>query len=97
MKLCNPVSRNSSPLLAQAVVEERLLPMTNAYRLLPRLTVFRFLAVQTAMVALIWFLKQSRSLALFFPSCIAVLVAVRSYVLPRMFTFSELLVLDPDL
>ena len=95
--MCNPVSRNSSPLLVQAVVEERLLPMTNAYRLLPRLTVFRFLAVQTAMVALIWFLKQSRSLALFFPSCIAVLVAVRSYVLPRMFTFSELLVLDPDL
>jgi hypothetical protein len=79
------------------VVEERLLPMTNAYRLLPRLTVVRFLAVQSAMVALIWFLTQSRSLALFFPSCIAVLVAVRSYVLPRMFTFSELLVLDPDL
>ena len=50
----------SDPSLAQAAVEERLLPMTNAYRLLPRPTVARFLTVQTAMVALIWFLKQSR-------------------------------------
>jgi hypothetical protein len=63
--------------VGQAIVEERQLPMTNAYRLLPRLTVFKYLIIQTMMVSAIWFLKQSRSLALFFPSCIAFLVFTR--------------------
>ena len=53
--------------VGQAVVEERQLPMTNAYRLLPRLTVFKYLLIQIVMVSSIWFLKQSRSLSLFFP------------------------------
>ena len=68
--------------VGQAIVEERQLPMTNAYRLLPRLTVFKYLFIQILMVSAIWFLKQSRSLALFFPSCIGFLVftRVRCYV-----------------
>ena len=58
----------------------------------------RFLFLQTAMISLIWFLKQSEGLlSLLFPSCIAVMVVIRSRLLPKLFSAQELADLDPKI
>lgn len=81
--------------MAQLFQEQRLLSVGSAHRLLSRGTVAKFLAIQSGMLYLIWALKQSQKAALLFPSCIALLMALRLYALPRLFTRKELAVLDP--
>jgi len=67
----------------------------SSIKLLRPLTSLRFLGIQTACIGTIWYLKQSQKLALFFPSCIAGLMACRCFILPKLFTKKELVVLDP--
>lgn len=83
--------------LGQMFVQRDLLPVDNIYRRLSRITVAKFVGIQSFMLALIWFLKQSRSLSLLFPSCIAVLGWVRLNWLPQLFSRDELEFLDPPL
>jgi len=68
---------------------------SSSFNLLPAATGLRFLGIQTVGIAAIWYLKQSKRLALFFPSCIAGLMAARLFVLPKLFSKKELVVLDP--
>ena len=83
--------------VGQMVVERDLLPFDNIYRKLPRPTVAKFVAIQSFMLWLIWFLKQSKNLALLFPSCIALLALIRINLLPKLFSPYELESLDPPL
>ena len=80
----------------QMFIEPSLLPTSSIYRLLPRITVAKFIGLQAFMLGIIWTLKQSKSLALLFPSCIAVLALLRGVLLPRFFTSEELEALDPS-
>ena len=83
--------------VGQMFVERELLPVSNVYRKLPRITIAKFVGIQGFMLGLIWFLKQSSKLALLFPSCIAVLGFIRMVLLPRLFSPEELEALDPPL
>jgi len=83
--------------VGQMFMEKSMLPVDNVYRKLPRLTIAKFLGIQSFMLGLIWFLKQSSKLALLFPSCIAVLGFIRVVLLPRLFSPDELSALDPPL
>jgi hypothetical protein len=62
---------------------------------LPAATVGRYVAIQSAALALVWYLKQSKKFSLLFPGCIAMLIMMRWKLLPRWFQPSELAVLDP--
>jgi HCO3- transporter family len=83
--------------MGQMFVQRELLPVNNVYRKLPRITVAKFIGIQGVMLSTIWYLKQSASLALLFPSCIAVLGFIRIALLPKIFSVEELAALDPPL
>jgi hypothetical protein len=81
--------------LGQFFMESRLLGDRNAYKLLPRAPIAKYLSIQSIMLMLIWGLKSNQKLALFFPSCIALLMITRIFALPKLFTKKELIILDP--
>ena len=60
-------------------------------------TVAKYVFIQSLVLGLIWYLKQSSSLSLFFPSCIGFLIFTRTFILPKLFTFKELELLDGKL
>jgi hypothetical protein len=49
-----------------------------------------FTLVQTFCLYGLWRFKQNSSTAIFFPSAIGLLMAIRSFVLPKFFTEDEL-------
>lgn len=81
--------------LGDLFIEKKLLPPYSIYRRLSYATVLKFLGIQSLMLTLIWNLKQSKKLALVFPSCIGLLVITRKFLLGRLFKPEELLALDP--
>ena len=83
--------------LGNIIIEKRLLPATNIFNTLPAPTVLKYLTVQSLMLLLIWVMKQNKNFSLFFPSCIAFLMIVRSVVMPNFFSASELHLLDPEM
>ena len=82
--------------MSQILDEKRLLPETSIFRRIPFTSTLKYLSIQTFMLALIWYLKQHRVYALFFPGCVALLMMTRHFLLPRLFNTSELQLLDPD-
>lgn len=50
----------------------------------------RYTLIQVAMLSLLWGLKSVKSTSLFFPSVIGLLIVVRRYALPRIFTQEQL-------
>lgn len=83
--------------LGNIIIEKRLLPATNIFNTLPAPTVLKYLTVQSLMLLLIWVMKQNKNFSLFFPSCIAFLMIVRSVVMPNFFSPTELQLLDPEM
>jgi hypothetical protein len=83
--------------LGNIIIEKRLLPATNIFNTLPAPTVLKYLTVQSLMLLLIWVMKQNKNFSLFFPSCIAFLMIVRSVVMPNFFSAAELHLLDPEM
>jgi HCO3- transporter family len=83
--------------LGNIIIEKRLLPATNIFNTLPAPTVLKYLTVQSLMLLLIWVMKQNKNFSLFFPSCIAFLMIVRSVVMPNFFSAAELNLLDPEM
>ena len=81
--------------LGCTIIEKKLLPPTNVFNLLPTLTVMKYLTIQSFMLLLIWVMKQNKNFSLFFPSCIAFLMIVRTYVMPKFFSRTDLMLLDP--
>ncbi|CAM9100875.1 unnamed protein product [Chrysoparadoxa australica] len=57
-------------------------------------TSMKFTLIQIAMLGLLWTLKSFPQTALFFPSVIGVLVILRLWLLPRIFTKEQLTALD---
>ena len=78
-------------------LEDKFLPEESVYRKLPKKRVMQYLSIQTVMLGVIWTLKSNAKYSILFPSCIGVLAALRSYVLPKLFSEKELEELDPDL
>jgi hypothetical protein len=83
--------------ITQIPMEKTLLPDNNCYNRLPTNTIYRYISIQSAMLALIWTLKQNPKLAMFFPACIIFLMASRQFILPRLFSETELKTLDPKM
>ena len=83
--------------LGCTIIEKKLLPKNNIFNLLPTITVMKYLIVKSCMLALIWFMKQNKNFSLFFPSCIAFLMIVRTYVMPNFFSKEDLILLDPEM
>jgi HCO3- transporter family len=83
--------------LGNIIIEKPLLPKNNIFNLLPTATVLKYLLIQSLMLMLIWVMKQNKNFSLFFPSCIAFLMIVRSYVMPNFFSKTELELLDPEM
>lgn len=81
--------------MGQVLDEKRLLPSTSAFRQVGAGAMARFLALQSSLLALIWALKQSRSLSLFFPGCVLLLMLTRQLLVPAVFSPREVLLLDP--
>jgi HCO3- transporter family len=80
--------------LGNIFCEKSKLRDCDVFRLIPTPVVVKFVGIQTCMLGLIWYLKQSASLSLFFPACIALLIFIRALVLPKLFTERQLSVLD---
>ena len=81
--------------MGQSLDEAALLPASSVFRRVRRPAALQYLSIQALMLALIWSIKQHRELSLFFPGCVALLMITRQFVLPRLFTPSEMTVLDP--
>jgi len=75
--------------------ERRKLPADSIYRLLPKRAVGKYVGLQGILLSLVWVLKESPRTSLFFPACIGVMVLMRFFLLPKIFTEKELRVLDP--
>ena len=56
--------------------------------------VAKYVSIQAAMLTLIWVLKSTPSLSIFFPACIALLMITRVFVLPVIFSKEDLQLLD---
>jgi HCO3- transporter family len=77
------------------VEEDRLLE-DNPIRMLGRKRTAIFTGIQILCLAGLWTFKQNSSTAIFFPSVIGLLMAIRSFVLPKIFDEEELVELgDP--
>ena len=56
--------------------------------------VAKYVSIQALMLSLIWMLKSTPSLSIFFPACIALLMITRVYLLPIIFSDQDLQLLD---
>lgn len=70
--------------------ESSRLPDGHPIRMIGRQRAGLFTAIQAACLAGLWSFKQNSATAIFFPSVIGLLMLVRSFVLPRIFTQHEL-------
>ena len=70
--------------------EKPRLPSDHPIHVLGRRKMNMFTATQVACLAGLWAFKQNASTAIFFPSVIGMLMLIRGFVLPRVFTETEL-------
>jgi hypothetical protein len=85
--------------VGQLLDEESLLPETSVLRKengVSRKSTLAYLTLQSLMLGIIWTLKSHKVYALLFPGCVALLMATRHFLLPRVFSKNELALLDPD-
>eukprot|EP00903_Cladosiphon_okamuranus_P012375 g11598.t1 len=78
----------------EMIVDRNLLPSESDYRKVGFGTATKYTAVQAVMLTLLWTLKSFKRTALFFPSVIGLLILVRLFALPKMFTPQDLSELD---
>eukprot|EP00529_Nitzschia_sp_RCC80_P014708 CAMPEP_0113460486 /NCGR_PEP_ID=MMETSP0014_2-20120614/11014_1 /TAXON_ID=2857 /ORGANISM="Nitzschia sp." /LENGTH=730 /DNA_ID=CAMNT_0000352145 /DNA_START=412 /DNA_END=2604 /DNA_ORIENTATION=- /assembly_acc=CAM_ASM_000159 len=77
-------------------IEKNRLLEDNPIRMMGRKRTALFTGIQIACLVGLWTFKQNPKTAIFFPSVIGMLIAIRSSVLPKMFTEEELVELgDP--
>jgi hypothetical protein len=81
--------------IGDVVQDEAKFKSMSAYRSIDRITLTRYLATQSVALAVIWILKSNKKYSILFPACIGVLALVRRFLLPRIFSPSELNLLDP--
>ncbi|GAX14449.1 hypothetical protein FisN_11Hh092 [Fistulifera solaris] len=71
-------------------VETSRLPKDHPIRYIGRTKTAIFTVTQIACLLGLWFFKQNSATAIFFPSMIGLLMVIRSYLLPKLFTEDEL-------
>ncbi len=76
--------------IPQSVAEAKRLPDEHPINVLGRKKMNMFTTLQIFCLAGLWTFKQNSATAIFFPGVIGVLMAIRSFVLPRYFTEKEL-------
>lgn len=77
-----------------AVSDVSMLPDDSPFSILGRNVVNKFTAIQLACLGILWGLKSNPATGMFFPSVIGLLIVTRKYLIPRLFTEKEILVLD---
>mmetsp|Transcript_6726 Transcript_6726/g.18771 ORF Transcript_6726/g.18771 Transcript_6726/m.18771 type:complete len:787 (+) Transcript_6726:124-2484(+) len=82
--------------IGDGIAESRRLPKKHPIQLLGRKKMNIFTSLQVACLGGLWTFKQNPATAIFFPSVIGMLIAIRGVVLPRFFSEEELVALgDP--
>lgn len=77
-------------------VETSRLPDDHPIKFIGRQKTLLFTSIQVACLYALWLFKQNSNTAIFFPSVIGLMMAIRSFVLPKFFTERELVDLgDP--
>lgn len=74
----------------ESFVETSRLPKDHPIRYIGRTKTAIFTVTQIACLLGLWFFKQNSATAIFFPSMIGLLMVIRSYLLPKIFTEDEL-------
>lgn len=82
--------------IRDAFAESSRLPSDHPIHILGRKKMNVFTGIQIACLAGLWTFKQNKAISIFFPSMIGLLMVIRSFVLPKMYTEEELVALgDP--
>lgn len=82
--------------ILDSIAEKSRLPPDHPIYVLGRKKMNMFTALQACCLAGLWSFKQNSATVIFFPGMIGVLMAIRSFVLPRFFTEEEFIALgDP--
>jgi len=76
--------------IPQAFAESKRLPGDHPIQLLGRKKMNLFTSIQILCLGGLWAFKQNTATAIFFPSVIGMLMAIRVYVLPKIFSEEEL-------
>ena len=90
------IGNNFIERIGDGFAETRRLPKEHPIKLLGRKKMNIFTSLQVACLGALWAFKQNSATAIFFPSVIGALIAIRGLILPRFFTEEELVALgDP--
>mmetsp|Transcript_6246 Transcript_6246/g.6992 ORF Transcript_6246/g.6992 Transcript_6246/m.6992 type:complete len:685 (+) Transcript_6246:312-2366(+) len=83
--------------ILDAFSEKSRLPANHPIQVLGRKRMNIFTGIQIACLAGLWAFKQNSKISIFFPSVIGMLMVIRSFILPKIFTKEELVAIgDPD-
>ena len=84
--------------VSQLLDEKKLLPPASVFRQVKgrKGVVTSYLAIQTVLLGLIWYLKQHRTLSIFFPGVVGLLMGTRHILIPKIFSARDLAILDPE-
>jgi len=74
--------------------EKKLLPKDHEILKAGRFAAFKYTSIQAICLSCLWALKMNKATALYFPSLIGVLMAIRIAILPKLFHEKELAALD---
>lgn len=90
------IGNNFIERIGDGFAETRRLPKEHSIKLLGRKKMNIFTSLQVACLGALWSFKQNSATAIFFPSVIGALIAIRGLILPRFFSEEELVALgDP--
>ena len=90
------IGNNFIERIGDGFAETRRLPKDHPIKLLGRKKMNIFTSLQVACLGALWAFKQNSATAIFFPSVIGMLIAIRGLILPRFFSEEELVALgDP--
>jgi hypothetical protein len=82
--------------LRDSTAESSRLPMDHPVQIIGRRKMNLFTSIQFVCLIGLWCFKQNSATAIFFPSVIGLLMMIRTFVLPKLFTEDELVALgDP--
>jgi hypothetical protein len=76
--------------IKDSIAESKRLPEDHPLNTVGRKKMNFFTLIQIFCLAGVWSFKQNTATAIFFPSVIGLLMAIRSFVLPKLFTEKEL-------
>ncbi|GMI26698.1 hypothetical protein TeGR_g12534 [Tetraparma gracilis] len=80
--------------IRDAFVESKALDSQHSFKVVGRSRVIKYTAAQAGCLVLLWKIKQSSRLAIFFPSVIALLMTIRARILPKYFDEFDFVLLN---